>query len=60
MAALGDRGALLASEGEQKEEFEFESDRKSKKKKNEEEDGRLLSTLYVVFERASLSSLTYS
>ena len=46
MAALGDRGALLASEGEQKEEFEFESDRKSKKKKNEEEDGRLLSTLY--------------
>ena len=32
MAALGDRGALLASEGEQKEEFEFESDRKSKKK----------------------------
>ena len=48
MAALGDRGALLASEGEQKEEFEFESDRKSKKKKSEEEeDGRLLSTLYV-------------
>ena len=46
MAALGDRGALLASEGEQKEEYDFESDRKKNKKNDEEEDARLLSTLY--------------